>query len=144
MTEVGLIAITMRVGLWNGIDGSMDNKANNARWEYWNGGGEMGDPADPEVGPVSRCAAAIRAEGWRQVVNAWRRPADEQVTLSLTGAQWEFILAEARDSLPVYEELARSASGQSRSEMHDSADLCRETISVVGGELRAGPAANTP
>ena len=42
-----VVEITMRVGLWNGIDAAMDNKANNARWEYWNGGGEMGDPADP-------------------------------------------------------------------------------------------------
>jgi hypothetical protein len=34
-----VVEITMRVGLWNGIDAAMDNKANTARWEYWNGGG---------------------------------------------------------------------------------------------------------
>ena len=133
-----VVEITMRVGLWNGIDAAMDNKANNARWEYWNGVGEMGDPADPDVGPVSRCAAAIRAEGRRQIDNAWLRPADEQITVSLTRQRWEFILADAHDSLPVYEELARSASGGSRSDMHDSADLCRETILVVGRALADG------
>ncbi|HEY7812959.1 MAG TPA: hypothetical protein VIC62_06945 [Nakamurella sp.] len=138
MSDVTTISITMSVRLWSGIDGGLDNKATNSMWQYWDSGGDIGDPERPDVGPVSRFARAIREEGWRQV-DTWKRPAGEFVEVTLTGQQWEFILADARDSLPIYEELAAAAAGRSKHDMQESAELCRMTITVVGRALGPDP-----
>lgn len=137
MPDADRLTIRMSVWVWNGIDGSMDNRATNAMWEYWNGGGEIGDPADPDVGTDSRCARAIREEGGRQVDNAWLRPADEMLHVTLTTAQWRFVLETAQNDLPVYDDLAIAAVGTSQREMLESAQLCRAAIQIVARALDA-------
>ena len=138
MAGLNTVTIRMSVWLWNGVDGSMDNKATNARWEYWQGGGSIGDPEDPHVGPTSAFASAIREEGWRQVPEAGQLPLDDEIDVSLTREQWEFIVADARESLPVYEDLAQTTEGQSRQEMLDSAEHCRAIITDISRVLRTG------
>ncbi len=64
---------------------------------------------------------------------------DDEIDVALTDEQWEFIVADARESLSVYDELAQTAVGQSRQEMLDSAALCRATITVVTGALKPPP-----
>ena len=138
------LAIAMTMSLWDSIDGGMDNRANDARWRFWEGGGDMGpDPSNPEVGPESALAHAIREEGWRQLRDPPRRSVhaedpDEDtdaVTISLSLEMWRVVLADAQSQVGVYEELARSSSGSSRREMLASAAGCRETLRVVGSAL---------
>jgi hypothetical protein len=134
------LTIVMPVSIWNGIDGGMDNKATNARWSYWDNGGDMGDDLNrPNAGPESIFAAAIREEGWRQLPGAWQQPGDEEVAVSLSREQWEFVMADARYGVDAYDELAQKATGHSKQEMLLSAALCRETLSVVGQALTADP-----
>ncbi len=136
MTEASTLTIRMSFGLWKGIDAGMDNKTQQAMWEHWDGGGEIGDVANPDVGPIARFAGGIREEGWRQFPDD-SQSLDEQVDMSLTREQWEFIVVEARDSLPIYQELAQSSESQPRQDMLASAELSREIISVVNAALDA-------
>lgn len=135
MADIKLVTISMTVRLWNGIDGGLDNKATNSMWDYWNSGGEIGGESHPDVGPTSKFATAIREEGWRQLPESFRLNRDRMVDPQLTSEQWEFILADARDSLPIYESLAQEAEMPSRQEMIDSAKLCQETITIVARAL---------
>jgi hypothetical protein len=131
-----MITIGMPFRLWKGIDAAMDNTSQQAREAYWESGGEIGDPTNPDIGPIARVATGIREEGWRQFPND-SRSRNEQVDVLLTREQWEFIVAEARESLPVYAELAQRYDGQQQQDMLAAAELSRATITVVTGGLDA-------
>lgn len=132
------LVVRMTARVWNGIDASMDNRAQSAMSAYWDAGGDMGDPRDPEVGPQARVAIAIRQQGWAQIDDAWLRPVDEVLCVALSVDHWRFVLATARHDLPLYQDLARTAVGSSKREMDESAELCRLTIEVVERALAAG------
>lgn len=132
MTESAIHAITMPLRLWLVIDAQMDNKAQEARDQYWEQGGQIGDPARPDVGPTARLATGIRQEGVSQTRSEWR-PSDELIEVRLTREQWEFVLAVARDRLAFYETLARQEDPPA--DMRASAELRGRIVTVVDAAL---------
>ncbi|MEO7058343.1 MAG: hypothetical protein ABI083_01345 [Lapillicoccus sp.] len=67
MTQTGahddeLLVIVMSLSLWCCIDGGMDNKGNQARWEYWESAGVMRDPEGQSLQEMLASAAGCRDE----------------------------------------------------------------------------------
>lgn len=138
----GAITIEMPFRLWTGIDACMDNKAQQAMEDYWEAGGDIGDPASPDIGPTARLAMGILEEGWRQLPDSSRppdgsRPADERVDMVLVREQWEFVPENARESLSVHEQWRR-AGWPPYQDMPAAVELYRQIIAVVGPALTGG------
>ena len=63
--------------------------------------------------------------------DAWLRPVNDEVAVSLSRSQWEFVLEDARDSLPIYQNMV--AGGDD--DMVEAVDSIRAVIDLVGGAL---------
>lgn len=93
-----LISITMPDRVWNGIYGDVDNAINLAA--------ELGE--DDEIIDIGSEIMETRVHPVQ--AHADGSMADEQVSVTLTRAQWRFILNHNRESTPIYEYLGDDES----------------------------------
>lgn len=109
----GLVTVRLTARVWSGIDGGVDNAISLAAVA-----GEEG---------VVAMGSGIRQAGWDQVpwVDGEWPPMGQIIAISLAREQWIFAVDEARESLPVYEEIGDD----------ESADLGRQAIVVITNAL---------
>jgi hypothetical protein len=95
-----LVTLSMPARIWAGIDAGIDNAVSMAA--------QNGDEATVQVGQE------IRRAGWDQVpwVNGAWPSMDQMISIRLTQAEWTFAADDARDSIPIYEELGDEVSAQ--------------------------------
>lgn len=109
---------------WSGIDSEMDNVSSTAS--------ETGDMYEfPKTGK----ALAIRDLGSKQVPwvgDEWP-PMDQMITVTLSRVQWQFVLGELCDSIPIYEDI----------DDLESAGMTREEVALIEHALES-PADATP
>ncbi|MFD8494905.1 hypothetical protein [Amycolatopsis sp. NPDC059657] len=114
--EPATLHMTARV--WAGIDAGIDNVVSLAAVD--------GDEQAVRIG------RDIRQAGWDQVpwVNGDWPPFDQIIAIRLTRAQWQFAADNARESIPIYEELQDEKSAQ----------LCRDALATIeaGSANRCG------
>jgi len=106
-----LVTLNMPARIWAGIDAGVDNAVSTAA--------QNGDEATVEVGQ------RIRQAGWDQVtwVDGDWPPMDQMISIRLTVAEWRFAVDDARNSVPIYEELGDEMSAQ----------LGRDALAVIDG-----------
>src|SRR4051812_11325598 len=103
------ITIEMPARVWSGTDGDMDNASQSA---FEDGEEDLGFEG-----------VAIREAGGAQVPSAGGQwpPDDQIVAITLSRAQWSYVLAESKSSTPKYERLGDQ----------DSAELGRRAVAAI-------------
>lgn len=100
MTDETEISLRLVAGVWAIIDAEMDNTVDAA--------------AEDGLVEFVQMGQAIREAGSKQVpwVDGKWPPMDQEITIALTRAQWDFALTEVEESIPSYERLGNTVGAQ--------------------------------